>query len=132
MTEDLDPREEAARLREKTKDFLNVLGRDAKDPVTLAAAVNVTETEHICRALYCIARQLQIGNEQARSAQNARGWVEWDATSGTEPPAGLDASDMVDVEYRNGFVEARERVRGLLWQQDGGPDDIVAYRVSRF
>jgi len=67
----------------------------------------------------CVIEQQKKGND---------GWIEW--RGGSQCPVTLDTS--VEVKFRNGEVNGRQRGNDWAWQRTNDvPDDfdIIAYRV---
>lgn len=55
-------------------------------------------------------------------------WIKWDDT-GMKPA--FYKNDMVEAEYRDGRTPAAENEPYMFagWNHNGGPNDIVAYRI---
>lgn len=64
-------------------------------------------------------RELRESNDQRGEGE----WIEW---GGGECPA---KGKLVDVKFRDGFIDRHQKAEGYRWVDNGQGYDIIAYRI---
>ncbi|WP_191923829.1 hypothetical protein [Pantoea agglomerans] len=68
--------------------------------------------------------QQERQEQQEQQEQQERGeWIEW---RGGECPA---KGKLVDVKFRDGFIDRHQKAEGYHWVDNGQGYDIIAYRI---
>ena len=79
--------------------------------------------------MYKLVRKGGYGSEQSGcrddAAQVEKSWVEHDGAAACPVPD----DTVVDIKFRNGEVESNTKALWWSWRTNGGPYEIVAYRV---
>lgn len=80
---------------------------------------------------YKLIRKGGYGSEQSGcrddAAQVEKSWVEHDGAAACPVPD----DTVVDIKFRNGEVESNTKALWWSWGANGGPYEIVAYRVAK-